>query len=1434
MEHRFKHSNAELKTIKGIQFGPMNPEFLKSISVTQQMEYAGKEIARGINHDMCYDPATGQPNLGAINDPRMGNTNDPEHPGYCGHIELIKPVYHINFLKIKLDVLRCVSYYTSELLIDRSVYADKKGRRNIKEIIKLSKGIRKCPRTGKKLPVYSKEGTKIVADFGKGKEIVDPSEVQAIFEKISNEDLQILGFNTKYSRPDWLMITALCVPPPHVRPSVFMSSSQKCDDDLTTKLNEIVKTNIALTNEINKSIQDQGSTNEHFNNQLESLLQYNISTLINNQHPGQPPSLQRSGKPLKTLNERLTGKEGRVRGNLMGKRVDNSARTVITADPNLSLDQVGVPKNIAMNLTVPVTVTNYNKEKLTEIVKRGPNVHPGAKFIIKEGGIKLDLKFAKIPELKNGWVVERHLIDGDAVIFNRQPSLHKMSMMGHRAKIVEGSTFRLNLAYTGAYNADFDGDEMNLHVPQSLTSRAEVENLMMVDRLIVSPQSNKPVIGIIQDSLLSSYKMSARNIFIKKDTFMNMIMLIDGWNGIVPKPAVTQGGVEYWTGKQIISMILPSTLIVENVKDLMNPYDKGIFIKRGKIISGSVDKAVIGKSQGGLVHILFNDYGSGTTKVFLNQIQKISNYWVKQNGFTIGIGDAVIDDKTNNCVNDILDKTKNKIKSIITNGIDGIKDPRIIEEIINTELNAAVNDVGKKVEENLDILNNFKATVTAGSKGSFINISQIMGVVGQQNVEGKRVGYGFKERTLPHYERNDMGQESRGFVENNYLKGLTPQEFYFHAQAGREGIIDTACKTAEVGYIQRRLVKALEDVIVKYDNTVRNSRGLIIQFLYGEDGIDATYMENVHIRLLMQNKQELYDTYWNPEVPEEFEDIKNYQQRLVQIAKKRELNNAKLDDDYFPMPVNVGRVVKFSKNMKSEIEEVTSKEIYEQVKSLCARISGTFTPTKDPIKYSEKFRSSGATELFRIYIHSELATNKLKGITKQQLTYAIQDIELKFRKSLANPGEMCGIIAAQSIGELTTQLTLNSFHSTGISAKNVTLGVPRLKELINVTKRPKTPSLTIYEKDYIATLNESGQRRITESIRSSLEYRTIQDIVKTSDIIKLDDEDYDIDDEVVNMYRDFYYLMGTTIPEDSMSLRLEFSSKELESLDTSMISICKLLKTSIGNDYIIICSDDNTQVNGKENLFIRIMCCNIENDEPLPKKDQMTMLRKIEIFCMPIKIKGCEGISRVFTKQSKINEWSEDQGHHKKTQWVLETEGTNIVDTMLIDDIEHTKTMSNNIIEIYENFGIEAARQALLNELRNVLSFDGSYVNYRHLSILADTMTCRGNIVAITRHGINRLNDSGTLTKCSFEETVEVLTAAAAFGDYDPLRGISDNIMLGQTIPAGTGMMDIIYDTEMQPDEEEEVIVREPTPFVPKLYVPSEPEYDPLAMWSDE
>jgi DNA-directed RNA polymerase II subunit RPB1 len=481
----------------------------------------------------------------------------------------------------------------------------------------------------------------------------------------------------------------------------------------------------------------------------------------------------------------------------------------------------------------------------------------------------------------------RHVNDGDVVVFNRQPTLHKMSMMGHRVRVLPYSTFRLNLSVTTPYNADFDGDEMNLHVPQSQESRAEIEELMMVHRLIVSPQSNKPVMGIVQDSLLGTKLFTKRDTFLDRDLVNNILMWLPNWDGKVPQPAVLKPR-PLWTGKQIFSMLIPPVNLLRKSiaapkdgekNDDFSPTDTKVRIEKGRLVMGIVCKNTVGNSKGSLVHVIFNERGPEEARNFLDSVQAVVNYWLMNRGFSIGIGDTIADSATMQQVNKIIAEAKAEVADVIRTLQEGRLEMRpgrtlmeTFEVEVNNKLNKARDKAGEAATYSLRSTNATVEMVTAGSKGSFINISQMIACVGQQNVEGKRIPYGFRNRTLPHFVAQDMSPESRGapslspppppdpavvltacapgFVENSYLRGLNPQEFFFHAMGGREGLIDTAVKTSETGYIQRRLMKAMEDVMVKYDGTVRNSLGDVVQFLYGEDGFDGTAIEEQFIDVI--------------------------------------------------------------------------------------------------------------------------------------------------------------------------------------------------------------------------------------------------------------------------------------------------------------------------------------------------------------------------------------------------------------------------------------------------------------------------------------------------------------------------------------------------------------------------------------------------------
>lgn len=512
-------------------------------------------------------------------------------PGHFGHIELARPCYHPGYLSISMRILRCVCHYCSELLCDKTNVDFRKAveirqpRERLATILHLCEKRRCCGSVpseddaddeqktdgmsmatgcGRDQPKYRKgKGVQILIEFTENKDQGEDKKQKLsaqrcleIFSRISEVDGKILGFDGRFSKPEWMLIQVLPVSPPAVRPFVMMDGVRPSQDDLTYKLYDVVKTNNALKR------QEARGVPEHVLEDLVTLLQFHVTTGIDNEVSGQPQSTQKSGKPIKSLRQRLVGKAGRVRGNLMGKRCDFSARTVIGGDPNLSIDEVGVPKSIAINLTYPEKVTKYNIHKMKALVENGPNTHPGAKTIIRTDGKQIDLRYVGRTadmNLEPGYIVERHIQNGDIVLFNRQPSLHKMSMMAHHVQILPYSTFRLNLSVTSPYNADFDGDEMNLHVPQSENARAELIQLCKVPTQIVSPQGNKPIMGIIQDTLLGTMKFTKRDAFFKRYEMFNMLMMFDDcsiWDGKIPPPAILKPE-KLWTGKQIFSLIVP-------------------------------------------------------------------------------------------------------------------------------------------------------------------------------------------------------------------------------------------------------------------------------------------------------------------------------------------------------------------------------------------------------------------------------------------------------------------------------------------------------------------------------------------------------------------------------------------------------------------------------------------------------------------------------------------------------------------------------------------------------------------------------------------------------------------------------------------------------------------------------------------------------------
>ncbi|MCQ2816410.1 MAG: DNA-directed RNA polymerase subunit A' [archaeon] len=1459
--------------------------------------------------------ADGKPVDGGINDLHMGTVDKKEKcktcgcnfeqcPGHFGHIKLEKPVYHVGYITQCRKILKCVCHYCSRVLRPAKDGKEKLEQiRKIKnpakrahDLYELCKDIKKCEMEkneednddnqqpyewteetgaanqnnsrgcGRMQPIYKEDPQnklRILMELrddpadedGDRKDAITAEQCLRIFKKISDEDCYLLGLDPKMSRPEWMIIQLLAVCPPQVRPSVSVDAVLRSEDDLTFQYCHILKLNQEIKGQLVHG--GQGHNIEETMN----ALQFFVATLMNNEMPSGKVQ-QRSGRPIKAISARLKGKEGRLRQNLMGKRVDFSARSVISPDPNLLLDELGVPVSIAMNVTFPERVTSRNIERLRQLVMNGATKYPGAKFIVRDDGTRIDLRFQKTLSdihIAEGYIVERHTQNGDYVLFNRQPSLHKMSMMCHRVHVLPYSTFRLNLSVTTPYNADFDGDEMNMHVPQSYETVSELANIMHVPKQILSPQSNKPVMGIVQDTLIGVKLFTHRDNYITYEQVMNLVMWINDFDGKLPMPAIVKP-IPLWTGKQIFSLILPKVNLrrytsnhTDELGAKMNLIDSVVEIQDGELVQGIVCKKTVGNTSGGLIHCIWNEYGPDKTLWFLTNCQRLVNNWTLLSGFTVGVSDIISDEATNASIQTTLENVKKEVKMKLEDAQLGKLECQpgkgmveSFEATANGALNKARETAGKSVQQALKLKNHLKNMVIAGSKGNNTNISQIIGCVGQQNVEGKRIPFNFNHRTLPHFLKDDYGAESRGFVENSYLKGLTPQEFYFHAMGGREGIIDTAIKTSQTGYIQRRLIKALEDVMVQYDGTVRNGRGNILEFIYGEDGMTGEYIEDQKIETMLMNNEQLEQKYLFFNETQNQEELQNNLRKFLQnnivdqiiyddfekvkTAIKKEFEQIKKDrdelrnevflngEDKQHFPVNIPRIIlnarmRFGINDNS-ISDLDPLKVINKINGL--KESLIVVKGDDPIS---KQAQESALRLLSIVINYNLCCKKViqtNRLTEKALNWIIGEIQSRFLQALVKPGEMVGNIAAQSIGEPATQMTLNTFHFAGVSSLNVTLGVPRLQEVINVVKKLKTPSMKMYLKPLpqMETISQEDYDKATEltvkRIHGDIEITSMADIVIKSEIYfdpdifnTLIKEDQEIIDMQMDFYKDDYKQREHNI--SPWVLRIVADSNILYAKSLTMNYIEERIQENFSNLDII-----HTEDNNERKVFrIRIEYKeDIRSDNKRNKykntrftREQARSLEELTKLegnlLRSVVLKGVPEIRKLYAKKVPINLFNQFTGEKREKfeEWLIETDGTNMVAAFDNDDLDFKRITTNDINEIYNVLGIEAVRNSLINEVRSVLKPYDIYVNYRHICILCDLMTQNGFLTSITRHGLNRAG-RGPIRKCSFEETVDILIEAGIFAEKDDLIGISENILVGQLAPLGTGSFDLLIDLE--------------------------------------
>ncbi len=1278
------------KVIDSIKFGVLPPDEIRRLSVVE------------INTSDTYDE-DGGPIAGGLMDGRLGTLEPRQRcrtcgnisincPGHYGHIEMAVPVIHVEFAKHIYKLLSTTCRSCGRVLLTAEEHEKFKKLRDeeislfgkvsdetSKEIIKSAKKFKKfkdCPVCG--MSQSNVKFAKPTSFFEIEQEEFDTDDeslmeeisrrltanmIREWFERIPEEDLELLDFEPSVARPEWMILQVLPVPPVDVRPSIILESGIRAEDDLTHKLVDIIRINQRLKENI------EAGAPTLIIEDLSELLQYHVTTYFNNEVSGIPPARHRSGRTLKSLAQRLKGKEGRFRGNLSGKRVDYSARTVISPDPNLDINEVGVPAHIATRLTVPDVVTERNLEEMKRLVSNGPYIHPGALYIIRPDGKRIRLEFVTdksivADSIEPGFVIERHLKDGDIALFNRQPSLHRMSIMAHKVKVLPYRTFRMHLTVCPPYNADFDGDEMNLHIPQSKEAQTEARLLMQVQDQILSPRYGAPIIGATKDFITGAYLLTRRETRLTQDE-VGKLLAATNYVGLEPEPIELEPE-PLWSGKEIFSLFLPDDfnfvtranicLHCAECKRENCQYDAYVTIRGGKLQTGVIDKNTIGAERAETIfHRIIKDYGTNAGHDFLNNVTRLINEFLSVKGFTYSIDELVISSKEKNEIDRVMKRMQKNVDKLIddlsTGELERLPGQSLQETFeiqVMSELAKARDKAGQTVESGLGMSNSGIVMTRSGARGSSLNIGQMMGSVGQQAIRGKRIMRGYMNRTLPHFRVHDPAPEARGFVYNCYRDGLEPIEFFFHSMGGREGLVDTAVRTQQSGYMQRRLINALEHLRVEYDGTVRDSSGDIVQFTYGEDGIDPAKSD--HGKAV---------------------DVLNLIERIkIAIPKDR---------------------------------AATNKYITEKLEANAE----VLTPS----------------------LVNELETNLVSAkLSKLGVDTAIDTVVRNYDFSLVEPGEAVGTIAAQSIGEPGTQMTLRTFHYAGVAELNVTLGLPRLIEIVDARRQPSTPVMNIY----LDSKHRRSQKK-TREVAEKLTYTVIDDVV-----------------EMVNV----------DLREDAIKVTL--AQELMENLNVDISDVENALPMKFNK------IDDNT------------FLVSLEEEKT---KDPDKLIKQI----IESPIRGVPEIKRVLTT-------------FENGEWVIRTDGSNLEGVLNTEGVDPTRTTTNDIHEIASILGIQAARNALIKEAHAVLEEQGLDVDIRHVMLVSDIMTNTGNIQQIGRHGISG-KKSSVLARAAFELTIQHLVNAAIKGETDPLKGVIENIIVGQSMPLGTGSVELFMSMGGKKDE---------------------------------
>ena len=1413
----------------------------------------------------------GKPKPYGLMDARMGSTDramlcqtcqQPHCAGHYGMIELPFRVYLVGHLKRIVLLLRSVCGACCKPLFTESECrmwntADLKRTEKLKFISEKCRAKSKCQECDSTLPDYLEDNRilikRVFTDYeGMEKEEVEfykanftAEDAYSILEKITPEVYTSLGIDTTLSHPRNAIPKCILVLPPAQRPTLRLADCGKTrgEDDMTLIYQDIVRAKLEVENkvkEVSCGIEHPAVYILYCKMQLMVACIGNAGLRKLVTLPGVVDHASRGMvRILNGLQKRLSGKTGRFRSSLGANRTDFSARTVVGIDMVKNIWTLGVPKCRMKVLTKPVRVTDINMEELQRKIMRGAQKDRGANTVIQQLDtqppriISLvlmteDQRCAVAASLRVGWIVEKHLEEGDWVWFNRQPTLHRMNMMAFQIYPVPGLTFRLPLPCTRPFNADYDGDEMNLHVPQTIEANAEAATLMNVAENMISPSSTTAIVSLVQESLVAWYRLTSRNSFLSRDLFMQLAAQVEfdpshedydqhpqvcsrfQYFIKLSQPAILKSPKgPRWTGKQILKLILPpSVTLIKSVRDgniqdiqesWMASAESIVVIKNGDLLLGKLCKATLGAGPS-LVHILWKDVGPWAAAKFVSDAQRIGNVWNSVDSMCVGIRECLISSQTEKEIDDIIGTCIGKVDAIAT--------MQFPEEVKEARISSLVQDVlrkaGTTVLKNTDPNTALSTLVTCGSKGTPLNLAQIMGVLGQQSVGGTRVQHmptRLGKRGLICFKPGDTSPEAKGFISTSFIMGQTPSEFFHAAMAGREGIVTTAVETANTGYNQRKMVKMSEGEVIANDGTVRITSGEIVALHYGGDGYDATRLERVKMNFYiymsdtaLKNHLGISDPTWEYFMCFEARRILRFYAKPVIPGEFA----SQLCLPFQPSRINES-MLNLSAGMALTLQEHRKWMITTLSKIMSAHKQRLTTNLLDLLRTTTS--APWAKSVCCIILSWTFNFFQQNAVGKERALWLMKDLLKKTLNALVSAGEAVGTVGATSIGEPSTQGALNTFHFSGILEKNGTTGAKRFKELIAnalctetcvmhalVENKEQGDELlkdvkgvkffTVVSSSHIFLRTKSTPLQKRETSILPWVQSWMVPLSSRSDIVK------HIESTVKTLTPTHNEWHVVEIILDKVScirecLTPEQCAQKIRMLlqDTCLITFSQEWDAQWCLRVLPLPCEQFLNAQG---VFSSLDVCEAMLDAFLNG----------DFF-----ISGLDIVSETFNVSTKIDTIVEGGGLGKKSTVKIGTVG---VDLKAMAQRVHRADLlwTNDVHQTEEFFGIEAAIQMINNELQRALSVD-SYVDPRHTLLLSETMSRCGSIIALNRNNMENLGAS-TLACAAFERTLPVLEEAAFYGLRDPLRGSLERQILGLPLRVGTGIVGIVSEKQKQ------------------------------------